>query len=77
MLFGKRIVTTISVDGMHCGHCAARVSASLKTLQGVRKADVNLDAKEVRLVSSKELKEEEMKSAIETAGFVYLGVKGK
>lgn len=35
-------VETLSIEGMHCGHCAAMVKKSLEMLNGVKNADVSL-----------------------------------
>ncbi|MEM4729845.1 MAG: heavy-metal-associated domain-containing protein [Thermoplasmata archaeon] len=36
----------LRVEGMSCGHCAARVTAALENLKGIREVKVNLLEKE-------------------------------
>ncbi len=43
MLFDKTENTILSVEGMHCGHCKAKVENALKAVKGVKKAEVNLE----------------------------------
>ncbi len=47
MFFDKTEITTISVEGMHCGHCKAKVENALKALKGVKKAEANLETGDV------------------------------
>lgn len=42
-MFDKTENTVISVDGMHCNHCKARVENALKALKGVKKFEVSLE----------------------------------
>jgi copper chaperone CopZ len=35
-------VETLTIEGMHCGHCAAMIKKSLEMLNGVKNADVSL-----------------------------------
>ena len=52
MLFGKKETYTISVEGMMCKHCAARVTAAVEKTKGA-KADVNLEEKTVTVTCPK------------------------
>mgnify|MGYP003301837748 CR=1 FL=1 len=36
---------TITVEGMHCGHCKQAVEGAVRELRGVTEAVVDLDAK--------------------------------
>ena len=47
MLFEKSNVATLSVEGMHCNHCKARVETALKAVKGVKKAEADLASGEV------------------------------
>ena len=68
--FGKkeRTETVLSVQGMACGHCAARVEAALLALKGVKEAKVDLESATVR-VSAVGTTEEQMKKAVTAAGY--------
>ena len=41
--------TTLSIDGMSCGHCVAAVADALKKVEGVRVNEVTLGRAEVVL----------------------------
>lgn len=43
MFFDKTENTVISVEGMHCNHCKAKVEAALKAVKGVKKFVVSLE----------------------------------
>ncbi len=34
--------TTVAVPGIHCGHCKASIEGALRTLDGVRSAEVSV-----------------------------------
>ena len=61
---------TYTVDGMHCGGGANKVTAALLKIPGVYTADVDLDKKKaVVAYDSKKVKPEQIKEAIKSAGF--------
>ncbi|MEW6623408.1 MAG: copper ion binding protein [Bacillota bacterium] len=61
---------TIGVQGMSCAHCKKAVEEALMTLDGVCDAEVNLDAKNVRVDFDKtKTSEEKIKEAISGAGY--------
>lgn len=43
MLFEKTENALISVEGMHCNHCKAKVENALKAVKGVKKFEVSLE----------------------------------
>ncbi|ADH99347.1 copper chaperone CopZ [Salisediminibacterium selenitireducens] len=60
----------IEVDGMTCGHCKSSVEGALHQLEGVEKAEVNLDAKQVTVdYDEGKVTVSAMKSEIEDQGF--------
>lgn len=60
----------IEVDGMTCGHCKSSVEGALNQLEGVTKAEVNLDAKQVTVdYDEDKVTVSAMKSEIEDQGF--------
>ncbi len=67
-MFGKQETTILHVEGMSCEHCAARVKKALESLKGVKRAEVDLEKKEV-MVTGKNLQQAEMKQAVEEAGY--------
>ena len=61
---------TIKVEGMSCGHCQMRVKKAVEAVDGVQKAEVNLQSKQV-VVEYDEGKAnlEKLKAAIKEAGY--------
>lgn len=73
-LFGKKIVKTLTVEGMHCGHCSARVEKALGELSGVS-AKVDLESKTATVTMKKEYSDDELKRAVENVGFTVVEIK--
>ena len=71
MIF-KKIESTLTVDGMHCQNCVARITDSLKSVSGVKKVSVSLENKTVSVISKEEIPYDTLKSAIEKLGFKVL-----
>ncbi|MFV0427083.1 MAG: heavy-metal-associated domain-containing protein [Beutenbergiaceae bacterium] len=70
--------TTLDVDGMTCGNCAAHVTEALKELPGVSDVSVDLNAGEhsaVAVVSDQALDVEAARAAIDDAGYTLVGVR--
>ncbi len=42
-MFDKTESVKLNVSGMHCGHCRASVESALKSVNGVKKAEVDLE----------------------------------
>ena len=64
--------TTVNVSGMTCGHCVMSVTEELSELAGVESVDVELVAggvSPVTVTSSRELGDDEIKEAVEEAGY--------
>ena len=47
-MFGNKTMVVL-VEGMHCGHCAARVEKALSALSGVKGAKVDLASKKATI----------------------------
>lgn len=65
----------ILVEGMSCGHCVKHVKEALSELNGVTSVDVNLDAKVAVIEASAEVKDEDIKFAIDDAGYEVAGIE--
>lgn len=64
--------TTVNVSGMTCGHCVRSVTEELAELEGVESVDVDLVAggvSPVVVTSTRELTEDELREAVEEAGY--------
>lgn len=59
----------LKIDGMKCDGCASRVGAALSDVAGVRRAKVSLDDSQAQVVGEESLKESDLVSAVEEAGY--------
>ncbi|WP_432642147.1 heavy metal translocating P-type ATPase [Acidaminococcus sp.] len=65
----------LDVKGMMCAHCEAHVKKSLEALDGVISAQADHTTGKVQVRESKEVPENDLKSAILKAGYEYQGIK--
>lgn len=65
----------ILIDGMSCGHCANHVKEALSQLNGVASVDVNLKEKYAILDTNIDVKDEDIKLAIDDAGYEVVGIE--
>ena len=73
-MFSKNLKMKLKVDGMSCSHCASKVALALKNIDGVKKVSVDLNKKQVTIISNKEIEENIIKETIEDLDYVYLGI---
>lgn len=59
----------ILVEGMSCGHCVNHVKEALSELNGVTSVDVDLASKTAILEASIDVNDEDIKFAIDDAGY--------
>ncbi|ABW15471.1 heavy-metal-associated domain-containing protein [Frankia sp. Mgl5] len=67
------IVTTYSVTGMTCGHCAAAVSEEISRLPVVTSVDADAPSGRVAVTSTGELDDAAVQAAVEEAGYTLTG----
>lgn len=67
----------ISVEGMHCMHCAQSVENALCAVEGIISAKVNLDKKECVAGVKGEVADEAIREAISGAGFEVTDIVSK
>ena len=65
---------TVTIEGMTCEHCKARVESRLNELDGVS-AKVNLKRKTAVVSMEKEVEDEEIKKAIENVGYEVIEIR--
>ncbi len=63
-----------TVSGMSCGHCAQSVTEEITALAGVTEVDVDVPTGRVVVRADAALAEDEVRTAVEEAGFTYVGV---
>ena len=65
----------IKVKGMMCAHCEAHVKEALEKINGVEEATANHEANLVTLKTSADVAEADLKAAVESAGYEFVGIK--
>lgn len=68
--------TTISIDGMTCGHCVASVTEEIQSISGVQDVQVELVAGGVStatITSAAPLSEATLSEAVAEAGYTIVG----
>lgn len=73
-LFGKKIEKILTVEGMKCAHCSARVEKALGELSGVS-AKADLASKSVKVTMKKEYSDDQLKKTVEEIGFTVAEIK--
>jgi len=61
--------TTITVDGMTCGHCVSAVQTEVGKLDGVTDVSVDLTNGQVTVVAEATPDADALREAVEEAGF--------
>ncbi|MER6673031.1 heavy-metal-associated domain-containing protein [Streptomyces sp. NPDC000983] len=61
------------VSGMSCGHCEGAVSGEISELPGVSSVQAVASTGEVTVVSMTALREEDVRAAVDEAGFELVG----
>lgn len=74
-MFGNKIIKTIIIEGMSCGHCSKRVEDALKSVKGVKSIEVDLEEKKAVVVLKGEIENDVLKSAVEDIGFKVVDIK--
>ena len=70
----KKIIT---VEGMHCSHCASTVERVISEISGVSNAKVNLDKNTCTVKVSADIKDDIFKDAVKDAGFEVKNIETK
>lgn len=70
----KKMTKTVEIEGMMCEHCEARVKAALEDVDGVASADVSRQRKNAIVTLNKDVKDDDLKKAVEAQDYKVLGV---
>ena len=65
----------ISIEGMSCEHCIKHVTNALSELNGVNSVDVNLEGNYAIIHTANEVSDEDIKAALDDAGYDVVGVE--
>lgn len=58
-----------NLEGMSCGKCVAHVREAVEELAGVEKAEVSLEQKSVKVSTNGQVSADQVKAAIQEAGY--------
>ena len=67
------MISNYIVTGMTCGHCATAVQGEVSKLPGVSRVEVDLATGGVRVTSDAPLEAQELRAAVEEAGYQLIG----
>jgi len=67
---------TVFIEGMSCNHCKMRVENTLKEMDGIANAAVNLESKCAEVEFTSEISNEVITEAIEDIGFDVVKIEG-
>ncbi|WP_329385377.1 cation transporter [Streptomyces sp. NBC_01351] len=68
-----RTTTVYRVTGMSCGHCEGSVTKELSALPGVSSVKAVAATGEVTVVSAAPLSDEDVRAAVDEAGYELVG----
>lgn len=74
-MFTKSNKKTISIEGMHCEHCAKKVENTLSSIEGVNKVKVNLSKKEAIITSKSIIDDQTIKDSFKNLDFIITNIK--
>ena len=70
---GDAVTVVYSVSGMSCGHCEQAVDDELSALSGVAAVQADAKAGTVEVTSMAPLDEDDVRAAIDEAGYQLVG----
>lgn len=74
-MFGKKNKIIIIVDGMHCEHCAKKVTNAILKVDDSAKVKVDLKSGGVIITSKNSIDINSVKENVNETGFTFVGVK--
>lgn len=69
------MVKKILVEGMSCMHCVKHVTDALNEVNGVSNVNVSLDTKTATIEANDSVKNQDIKAAIEDAGYEVVNIE--
>ena len=68
----KKVIT---IEGMHCDHCAQKVTSGLEQIDGIKKVKVHLKKKQATVVLEHDVDNNDITSVVKNAGFEVIEIK--
>lgn len=73
-MFNRKIKKVITIEGMMCDHCKAKVEESLLGLKDVSKVKVNLRDKTATIYSTRCIRNDEIKNVISQLDYKVIDI---
>lgn len=74
-MFNKSNKKTLTIEGMHCEHCAKKVESTLKNINGIDKVKVNLSKKEATIYSKIKIDNQTIQDSFKELDFKIVNIK--
>lgn len=74
-MFNKSNKKILTIEGMHCDHCAKKVETTLKSINRVDKVKVNLAKKEAIIISKVEIDNQTIQDSFKELDFTIINIK--
>lgn len=71
----KTMTKTMSIEGMMCGHCSARVEKALKEVAGVTAVTISLEDKNAVVTAEENVTDEMLTKAVTDAGYEVIAIQ--
>lgn len=65
---------TLTIEGMTCGHCKARVEKALAALEGITGVSVDLEAKTAVVEMTEAIADDVLTEAVDDAGYDVISI---
>ncbi|ERI89977.1 putative copper chaperone CopZ [Clostridiales bacterium oral taxon 876 str. F0540] len=65
----------VNIEGMSCDHCVKHVTEALMGLNNIENVDVNLSAGRAVIETDGEVKDSDIKAAVDEAGYTVLNIE--
>lgn len=73
-MFGKKIKTVLSIEGMSCEHCANKIKLVLGKISDIKKVKINLEQKQAIIISSEKIDINKVKEQIENLDYKVVNI---
>lgn len=70
----KKMTKTLDIQGMMCQHCVMHVKKALEAVEGVEKADVNLEKNNAIVTMTMDIADEKLTQAVVDAGYEVINI---
>ena len=65
----------LNIEGMVCMNCVKHVDKALREIQGMKDVTVDLESKSAKVLLSREVPDDVLKSTIEDAGYQLVSIQ--